>query len=85
MIAIVNVSPPGTHPGDFHTYELKINRRVITRFQHRRLDGLAQCLRAAADAVEESRAMEVQELMLWLRSYSEASAISQNLKSKEPT
>lgn len=51
MIAIVNVS---THddPCGVHEYEVRINREVITRFEHVREDGLAVCLRKAADAVE---------------------------------
>lgn len=54
MIAIVNVS---THddPCGVHEYEVRINREVITRFEHVREDGLAVCLRKAANAVEAAR------------------------------
>jgi hypothetical protein len=54
MIAIVNVSPDAPVTG-INQYEVRINRRVIAKFEHfRHLDGLAQCLRDAADAVERS-------------------------------
>lgn len=34
------------------TYELRINRDTICAFTHNRRDGLATCLRTAADAVD---------------------------------
>ena len=56
MIGIVNVSPddaPMTGPND---YEVRINKTLICRFSHdRQIDGLAQCLRDAADAVEKNK------------------------------
>jgi hypothetical protein len=57
MIAIVNVTERPAETGP-HDYEVRINRQVITRFQHRREDGLAKCLRLAADAVDEAREKE---------------------------
>ena len=36
-------------------YEVRINREVITRFSHYRPDGLATCLRLAAEAVDKVR------------------------------
>ena len=48
MIAIVNV---GTSDYGVTIYEVRINHEVITTFSHRRADGLAVCLRQAADAV----------------------------------
>jgi hypothetical protein len=53
MIAIVNISPKHTPAHGLNQYVLKIDRDVICHFQRvRTFDGLAQCLRAAADAVE---------------------------------
>lgn len=53
MIAIVNVSPPDAPIEGPNDYEVRINRTVITTFTHdRKVDGLAQCLRDAADAVD---------------------------------
>jgi len=49
MIAIVNVG------GDMRgicEYELRINREVITTFNHNRTENLAVCLRKAADAYD---------------------------------
>jgi len=34
------------------TYQLRINQKIIAEFEHSRPDGLAACLRRAADAVE---------------------------------
>ena len=51
MIAIVNVSE--TYGEGIQVYEVRINRRVITRFYHVYTDGLAVCLRKAAEAVEK--------------------------------
>ena len=53
MIAIVNVSPePAPFTGQ-NEYEVRINKRVITTFTHNRsINGLAQCLRDAADSVD---------------------------------
>jgi len=37
-------------------YEIRINNQVICRFEHdKKASGLAQCLRDAADAIEEKR------------------------------
>ena len=57
MLAIVNVTKnPSQELGD---YEIRINRRVIGRFQHKRAyNGAAQCLRDAADALD-SRPMNI--------------------------
>ena len=50
MIAIVNVSTgPAIGKQD---YELYINHELITTFTHVREEGLAQCLRQAAMAVD---------------------------------
>lgn len=52
MITIQNVSKE-FHDG-VQDYELKINRKLICTFQHKRSDGLVKCLKRAAKAVAES-------------------------------
>lgn len=41
--------------GEQH-YELCINRKVLAKFTHNFEDGLATCLRKAADAIEAQKA-----------------------------
>ncbi len=57
MITIKNLGPDGRHfddgPGGWRLYEVRINRELICHFHHKRSDGLATCLRKAADAVWE--------------------------------
>lgn len=66
MIAIVNTGPVnGSGPEGVHSYEVRINHRLITEFRHRRSDGLAKCLRSAADAVEKE-ASEWSRFTKWL-------------------
>ena len=36
------------------TYRVQIGQQLICKFGHNRLDGLAECLRKAADATEQS-------------------------------
>lgn len=63
MIAIVNVSEDAPMLG-INTYEVRINRTVITTFNHdRKRDGMAQCLRDAADALDAQTAQNRIELM----------------------
>ena len=52
MITITNVTPalPLTIP---HTYAIKISGTVLAMFQHNRCDGLATCLKKAAEAIEK--------------------------------
>lgn len=53
MISIVNISDEETPPIGLNEYELRINRKVIVEFKHKRGYGkLAQCLRDAADALD---------------------------------
>ena len=52
MIAIVNVSTPPTKKGA-NKYEVRINKAVITTFEHKREDGMTMCLKLAADAVDK--------------------------------
>lgn len=59
MIVITNISRGAPIQG-VNKYELKINEKVICSFKHdRQPDGLAQCLRDAAKAVENNQAMVV--------------------------
>ena len=56
MIAIVNITPQAEFEEDpfgTHLYEVRINRIPKARFSHTRGEGLAVCLRRAADAVGE--------------------------------
>ena len=52
MIKIINVGNFAKEP-DIYRYEIKINSETICNFIHRREDGLAECLRRAAYAVDE--------------------------------
>ena len=54
MIAIVNVSE-NPSPFGIHDYELRINREVVAKFQHKREDGLTVCLKKAAAAAEKAK------------------------------
>lgn len=54
-IVIQNISGDNVPDSATHDYTLKINYELICRFQHRRDEGLAQCLRQAADAVDAAR------------------------------
>ena len=54
MIAIVNISGSGAPETGLNKYEVRINQTVICQFIHyRKKNGLAVCLRDAADAVEK--------------------------------
>ena len=52
MIAIINTAK-NPLPTGIHEYRVQINYDLICMFKHRREDGLAACLRRAADAVEK--------------------------------
>tara|TARA_R110002153_G_scaffold111913_1_gene253724 strand:+ start:267 stop:518 length:252 start_codon:yes stop_codon:yes gene_type:complete len=53
-IIISNISDEGTPITGTNSYEVRINRDLICKFEHNRQhDGLAQCLRDAADAIDE--------------------------------
>ncbi|MFA6043354.1 MAG: hypothetical protein WC718_00090 [Phycisphaerales bacterium] len=64
MIAIVNTGPHDDPDklGE-RTYEVRINREVVAMFQHHRGDGLAECLRKAAAAVERRQDEDVMRLL----------------------
>jgi hypothetical protein len=64
MIAIVNIGGGDeSNPLGERTYEVRINREVITTFTHKRSDGLGACLFAAAKAVEKSKWTAVEKLI----------------------
>ena len=53
MIAIVNIGPhDDPDSGGLRNYEVRINDRVICKFQHYRRDGLAECLAIASEAID---------------------------------
>lgn len=53
MLAIVNVTKD--RYAGIDDYEIRVNQKVIGRFQHTRsYNGAAQCLRDAADALDAS-------------------------------
>lgn len=53
MLWIHNISKPGTLDSEPHTYTVQINREPpLATFMHVRNRGAAECLRAAADAIE---------------------------------
>lgn len=49
---IQNVSPQGQPNDELHDYILWINRKELARFQAVRSKGAANCLRAAAEALD---------------------------------
>ena len=53
MLVIVNVTKDDR--SEIDDYEIRINKRVIGRFQHtKKYNGAAQCLRDAADALDKN-------------------------------
>ena len=52
MIAIINRGGPDD---GVCTYTVGINKHIMATFEHDRCDGLATCLRKAADAVDRVR------------------------------
>lgn len=55
MIAIVNISGDDLKQFGENTYSVRINHKEIVQFKHQRQDGLAECLRKAAQAVDEEK------------------------------
>jgi len=58
MIAIINT---GKKHGEKHVYRLQINKRLITTFEHERINGLSECLKAAAKAAEDAEFKKIAE------------------------
>ena len=54
MIAIVNIDKSQSDYGE-QEYEVRINEKIITRYKHKRENGLAKCLMEAAKAVEKAK------------------------------
>ena len=64
MIGIINVSPENVPNTGINQYEVRINRKIIAKFEHNRQFGaLAQCLRDAADAVERQEKLDKSEMI----------------------
>lgn len=63
MIAIINRGPETDDPMGERSYTVGINNEVIATFKHTRRDGLATCLRKAADAVELEEQARVTDLL----------------------
>lgn len=61
MIAIINDGSNESSIG-LHHYRVQINKKLICEFDHIREDGLATCLRKAADAVQEAENKRLLEL-----------------------
>jgi hypothetical protein len=59
-VLIVNVSEDHAVPygSGIQHYELRINYKVLAKFTHTFEDGLAICLRKAADAMEENESTD---------------------------
>lgn len=51
-VIIENFSPKGRADNEPHSYRVRVNTDLICRFKHVRAEGLAACLRRAADAVD---------------------------------
>ena len=56
MITIVDVGKRHDKDKDimgWRNYEVRINEKVICKFQHHKSNGLAQCLLKASEAIEK--------------------------------
>ena len=63
-IIIQNISAESAPMTGPNRYRVRINQTVICEFEHyRQVNGLAQCLRDAADAVEASRNRRLAEML----------------------
>ena len=60
MIAIIN---QGEKKNGKTLYSVQINHDVICQFYHRREDGLAACLRKAAEAVDSQKNTDLLEMI----------------------
>jgi hypothetical protein len=70
VLIIQNVTPNPTERGndELHDYAVRVNTsRPIAYFKHRRDLGAAECLRAAADAIDAARNAEIEALVLIAR------------------
>lgn len=58
-VIIENISPHDRPDSEPHDYRLRINGKVIAHFRHVRERGLAECLRAAANAAGRAALKEM--------------------------
>lgn len=64
MIRIIQIGKENSNPLGVRLYEVGINNHpAIATFKHKRGDGLAECLRKAAEAVDKARMKQVVEIM----------------------
>lgn len=64
MISVVNVSPDDAPNTGINQYEVRINNKLIASFEHdRQYNALPQCLRDAADAVEQQEKLDKDKLL----------------------
>lgn len=59
MIIIHNISKEHSSTG-WQRYEVKVNEELICEFDHKASNGLAECLRAAGDAVEDKMNIDME-------------------------
>lgn len=62
-IIIQNITDVPTSHGS-NKYQVRINSKVIAEYYHNREDGLAECLRKAATAVEQTDRVEIIEFLI---------------------
>jgi len=84
MIAIVNVSDSDSAFG-VHEYELRINSKVIARFEHVREEGLEICLQKASEAARNAKWQEIAAVLKELENKAELTAHIPVKKSKSCT
>ncbi len=60
MIIVHNISKEYSSTG-WQQYEVKVNDKLICTFDHKASNGLAECLRAAGDAVEDKKNIDMEE------------------------
>jgi len=58
MIAIINITEGGIKEG-INQYQVRINSRLFTQFEHDRSKGLEQCLLDAAQAVKKQNLLDM--------------------------
>jgi hypothetical protein len=62
-IIIQNITDVPTSVGS-NKYQVRINQKVIAEYYHNREDGLAECLRKAATAVEQPDRVEMIDFII---------------------
>lgn len=68
MIAIINDGTNSNITG-LHRYRVQINNELICEFDHVREDGLAECLRKAADAVEQAEEDRISDIISFAKMF----------------